>query len=72
LDSFSKQVREKFLADKSLVKNCSCLLSVQDDDEENFVDLIKIYAEDIEVDEKVQRVNFWFGSNRLKSPLRNM
>jgi len=42
------------------------------DDKENVDKLLKIYEENIEVDEKVQKVNFWFGSNRLKSPIQKM
>ncbi|XP_008185846.1 zinc finger MYM-type protein 1-like [Acyrthosiphon pisum] len=66
LDSFSNQLRERFLAHKSLVKNFSCLLSVQDDDEENFVELIKIYAEDIVVDEKSAKGEFLVWKQQIK------
>lgn len=52
MDSFSNQLSERFLAHKSLVKNFSCLLNDHDDGEKNVDELLKIYAEDIEVDEK--------------------
>lgn len=67
LDSFSNQLRDRFLAHKSLVKNFSCLLSVQDDDEENFVELIKIYAEDIVVDDKSAKGEFLVWKQQIKN-----
>ncbi|KAL5236851.1 hypothetical protein ACI65C_004261 [Semiaphis heraclei] len=67
LDSFSNQLRDRFLAHKSLVKHFSCLLSVQNDDEENFVELIKIYAEDIVVDEKSAKGEFLVWKQQIKN-----